>query len=175
MITIKTGIRIILIILCFTISPSTPAQSSSNPECKQLETIMDDAGDYFASYAGQELYDDYYLSYYEYDFKLWNDEGRELYYDGYGNAWADFYFHATYDYSEGAEYLDIIMEKVKKCLPSSYFLSSTENEYSLKYFEFSDDRDQDQTDNPEFIQVQLSLDEKEDFYYVTISVFSPAN
>jgi len=162
----RTIQQIILILIFLTLNTAIFAQSSADSDCDQMIIVMKDGVDNFSS--------DHYLTYYEYNFKLWNDEGRELYYDEYGNSWADFYFYATYNYSEAEDYLIILLEKVKKCLPPKYFLSGTESEYSLKYYEFSDERDKGLEDNPAYMQVLLSLDEKDDFYYLTVSIYAPA-
>jgi len=134
---------------------------------------VDDAKNYFIGYTGEETYEDYYLSYYEYKFNLWNDEGRECTFDDYGNGWVEFWYNATYSLDDAKAFHTKLMQRVKDCMPSNYSLSETESEYSLVYYKFSDDRDRDNLDKAAYPQIEVTIEEKEDFYYCAITISNP--
>jgi hypothetical protein len=149
------------------------ADYSESNDCSQLQTVLEDARNGFRDYAGEETDMDYYYFYYEYDFSLWNDEGRECMYGHGGDGYVNFWYSSTYSLDDAKTFHGNLLQKVKECLPSNYFLNSTDSEYSLVYYEFSDDRDKENLSTPKYPQIEVTIEEKDDYYYVAISIFAP--
>lgn len=161
----KTTLSFLLMVMFIAFHLTTIAQSSGSPQsenCTQLITVLDDAKNSFEKYMGEETDMDYYLYYYEYDFNLWNDSGRECAMDISGNAYVDFWYNSTYSLEEAKAFHATLLQRMKDCLPSNYFISQTENQFSLVYYKFSDERDRDNTDIPSYPQVTVTVENRDD-------------
>jgi len=155
----------------------TNAQSvwPGDDKCMQLKTVIGDARNFFEKYKGEELNADYFLVYNDYTFSLWNDEGRELSTDDLNYSCVEFYYHTSHKLEEVKLFLDEMLKQVKDCMPATYFLSlsSGECDDSLVYCQFSDERDKENLENTTYPQIEVSIEENKDYYYVMITIIGP--
>lgn len=172
------GLFIIIISLCLALI--RPASGQPDPEsydCVELTAIIDDATGAFKKHWGELLYEDFIEEIYEYGLGLWNETERNagvFYYDEGEYIYTEFLYHYTEDKDEGIVHYNYILEKVKNCLPSDYFISGDHNEYTIEYTQFSDERDAGDTDNNAYPQVEVSLAEWGSQYAVSITIYAPS-
>lgn len=163
-----------LIFLAF--AGSVQSQNSSrNDDCTQLMKVIKDAMNNFEEYKGEEIYDDIDESGYEYDIILFDDDGSGLYtiYDMTEYSWVEFYYPYTYELSEAKAKFSQLLSSLDGCLSGSYFKSKDEDNYSILYQEYTDNRDAGKTTNPSFPQIEISIEQKKDSYYVMIAIYAP--
>lgn len=157
-------------------SHSLQAQPVSGYDCDPFMTILQDAGNGFDTYTGELIYDDGYEETYTYNYSLWDDDGRNMYwfYEEFDVLYTEFYYQSTYDLDEATTFCEKLVRHVKECLPAGYYQSKDHSEYSLVLYQFSDERDAGNLNAPAFPQVEVSVEKEEDYYYVMITFIAPS-
>ena len=167
----KKSISIIIAALLLgLLCPQLSAQVPSGSDCDQLNIMLEEGYNSFDEYSGDEIYTDMMGSVYEYNFTLWNSESGEMILDNDGYTWVDFYYPSSYEYDVVLGQYNSLKQSIEECLGEQYYASADQSDYAILYTEYTNMRD---LDNDGFLtqtQVTISLDQRDDYYFVCVTI-----
>ena len=146
------------------------AQVPSGRNCDQLNIMLEEGQNWFDEYTGDEIWTDMMGSGYEYNFSLWNSEAGEMIMDNDDYMWVDFFYPSSYDYDVVLEQYNSMNNSIRECLGEQYFISADQSDYAILYTEYTDTRDRENDGFLTHTQVTISLDQRDDYYFVCITI-----
>jgi hypothetical protein len=160
----------LFIMFSFVISATVFAQASlTSDHCADFLEVLEDAQNNWNKYKGDFVSKDDYYSISKYNKYIWDSrEPEHLTELMFGMTWVEFNMCSTYDLEEAQACYKTYLRTMKNCLPDGYELTSEENDYAIQFNEFN--VKSDWSDGGDAPSVDIALKQKDDWYYVLITV-----